>query len=665
MEQKKIDINNSNKAFSVQDRKIAGILFLITFVIVAIMGCMLNVACVLDETGVVANAAYLAGYNWQDWVNATGNYFYKYGSALLYFPIMKLFNNPYVIYKLIMIVNAALLAIVPVCAYRILRIHLEVEDKKLCGMIAFVVGIVPSSVLYSLNAKADVALITWTWILLLTILECITTQKEKNQYIISALIAFVSVYLYMCHTRGIVFVIAAFMTVFVLRFVLKNKSIKFLTYLISLAAFMLLDKKLTSFFKTSIWGSGQKKNTMEGYNFYKYRKMLSFTGVETVIKNTASWFFDTIIGTYGFVIVGFFFALCIIVWYFRKKGISQKEFIVSLYGALVFLGTMALGLLFFFGVNFNLMAETSSSRVDRMFYSRYMSPTYAIVILIAIYYLFIKAERFALKSKVFIAIFSGALIIFVGTWVYGLTASCGFSWRNVLDCGMFYNPGYFGKDAGSYKGNGIGNALMIGAIFGFILLVTYLVLSHKNVKRKRTLICILAVCYMANLTCNYVKLRFNADMRTMNVCGSVFTQMEEIVDQYETVTEDFNDIYYDSSESSGYKFYQMGLPNFTVHVKNKAVFEEIDNAFIVARTHVVNERWMGDDCYLLEDYDYDNNVNAVIVKGEELKEALEEHGINVMEMPEDYGQKEKNSVTDDYWEAVKKSFQCQIESFSN
>lgn len=665
MSDKSTTANVTNNKVPVSDRKMMWILFLVTFVITAGLGSVLNIACVLDESGTVANAAFVAGYNWHDWVGATGNYYYKYGSSLLYIPIFFLFNNPYVIYKLILAVNAVLISVVPVCAYRVLRTHLNVEDKKLSAITAFAVGIVPASVLYSLNAKADVALISWTWVLLVTILECMSAKEKCKQYVYSVLIGVVSVYLYMCHTRGVVFVIAAFMVVFALRFMMKNRNVKFFSYLASLAVMMLLDDRLKTFFKLSIWGAGKKKNTLEGYDFQKFRKMLSWTGAETMIKSGIGWFFDTIIGNYGLVLVGFFFALFIFVMYLKKKDVSQKEFVVALYGGLVFVGTMALGLLFFFMQNFKLMADKSNSRVDRMFYSRYMSPTYAIMVLIAIYYLFIKTDRFGLKTKIFVVVFSILSVGYVGTWLYDLTDRCGFSWRNVLDCGMFYTPEYFGKDSGDYSGTIVANALMKGAVLGLVVLIVMMVMSHKYTQYKKLLVSFVVVCFAANLSCNYVKLRFDADMRTMNVCGSVFTAVEGLVDQYETLPEEFGDIYYDKKSSSGYKFYQMGLPNFNVLYKKRAKFEEMDNGLIITRNHVVNERWFGEDCYLLEDYDYENNVNAVIVKGDELKSALEAHGIKVVEMPQDYAEKEKVSVSADYWQAVKTSFRHQWESLTN
>ena len=81
MSEKKVMTGIEKEPSKIGDKGITWILFLFTFLISAIMGIMLNVACVLDETGVVANAAYVAGYNWNDWVSATGGYFYKYGSA--------------------------------------------------------------------------------------------------------------------------------------------------------------------------------------------------------------------------------------------------------------------------------------------------------------------------------------------------------------------------------------------------------------------------------------------------------------------------------------------------------------------------------------------------------------------------------------------------------
>lgn len=658
------------------DKRNGIFLYAVTFILMAVMGCFLNVAVVLDETGVVANAAYIAGNNWHEWVRATGGYYYKYGSSLLYIPIMAVFNNPYIIYKLILVVNAALIAVVPVCAYRILWRHLKTEDRKLCVYTAFAVGIVPSSILFSLSAKADVALIVWGWVLLLVMLECVEETNAVRQIIFSVLTAAISVYMYMCHTRGIVFVIATFMTVFVMRFVLRKRAFRFLPYICSLVLCMLLDKKLTRYFKTNIWGLKKLKNTADSIKIEKYKKIPTFTGARTLIRNVSGWFTNSITGTYGFVIAGFFAAICILFLYFKlnKKDVSKqehmenieisdKEVIISLFGLLVFVGTMALGVLFFFSVNFKFTAGYTASRMDRFFYSRYMSPGYAILILIALYYLFIKKNLFGKKMWIFLAGFDIAMIGLTGIWTSRIPERVGFSWRNALDAGLLYFPARFGNDGGAYESAIVVRALLSGAVFAFAVFMIILFIGYYNRDKYALPICLVILCFLGTLCPNYIKLKFNADMRTMNGAGEVLTAVETMVDQYKELPDDYPNLYYDATDGKGYKYYQMGFPNFNVRVKSKAKFEEMDNALIVVRTHVVNEKWMGEDCYLLKDYDYDNSINAVIVKGNELKEALRQHGIDTVDMPEGYGEAPVNNVPEDYWQAVRTSFSYQWESF--
>lgn len=74
-------ISSMEKTKRFTDRQICWFVFGLTFLMMIILGGILNISYIFDETGTVANAALLAGYNWGDWVNSTGGYFYKYGQA--------------------------------------------------------------------------------------------------------------------------------------------------------------------------------------------------------------------------------------------------------------------------------------------------------------------------------------------------------------------------------------------------------------------------------------------------------------------------------------------------------------------------------------------------------------------------------------------------------
>ena len=55
---------------------------------------------VLDETGTVANTAFMAGDDWSFCVQTMGGFYYKYAFSALYYPIYIAFrSNPVYMYK--------------------------------------------------------------------------------------------------------------------------------------------------------------------------------------------------------------------------------------------------------------------------------------------------------------------------------------------------------------------------------------------------------------------------------------------------------------------------------------------------------------------------------------------------------------------------------------
>ncbi len=94
-----------------------------------VLGLPLTVTYITDETGTMANAAFLAGMDWSVFIDKTGGYYYKYGQALFWYPIFALVKDSFLIYKLIMAENAVFLSLEGVCVYQILRKHLKVESE--------------------------------------------------------------------------------------------------------------------------------------------------------------------------------------------------------------------------------------------------------------------------------------------------------------------------------------------------------------------------------------------------------------------------------------------------------------------------------------------------------------------------------------------------------
>ncbi len=637
------------------DTQICCFMYGLVVLMMIVLASPLGISYILDETGTVANAAYLAGYNWNDWVNHTGGYFYKYGQAVFYYPIFKMVSNPYLIYKCMMYMNGLILGWVPVIAYLILRRHLNQEDKAKCTLISLCISVIPAGVLYSLYARGDVMLIAFAWITLYVMLESIEAQGKRNQIVLSSLTAVTSVYMYMCHSRGIVFIIAVFMIIFMIRFILKNKKICYSAYFVSLLVSLYIDDRLTHYFKDHIWGEGIKKNTFANVNAHKYADLFTAEGLETVVKHAAGWLFNSFLGTYGFIILGIFFAFVGIVCYItKKKDITAKEIVVNMYAVLVYFGTLAMGVLFSFGSNYRFIIGEKVKRADRFLYSRYVAPAYALLVLIALYYLFLKKDCFVKKTKIAALCTGGALIVYCRTWLKDVVNNVEYSWRNTIDSGLFFNPGRYGNDANKYSN--ISRALLMAAVLAFVVLLIIMLLAHFT-KGKKLVLVLVGGCFLFSLSVNYVKLRLATDARPMQMVGASITQMYKL--EHKTgISEKYHDVYVDKTVTR-HKMMQMAMPMYTVHVNRSVAPEDVNNMFIIAKNYTVNEAWMDDDCYVLEDYDFENTQTTVIIKGEALRTELEKRGISLVQIPQDYTNRELPEQKIIFRQGLKRSLRYQ------
>lgn len=618
-----------------EDRTICIILYVAVFLMMAFLGGILSVSYILDETGTVANAAFLAGYNWSDWVNSTGGYFYKYGQAPFYFFILKFIKNPYLGYKLMMVENAIAYSFIPVCAYKILRKHLQQEDKIKCALLSFLVSVIPAPLLYSLFARGDVMLIVLSWIVLLFLLMAVDEKERKKQIVFSALIAFFSVYAYMCHSRGIVYIIAVFIIVFYLRFILREKNLSFISYILSLIVFMLMDKKLTSYFKDSIWGTGVKKNTFGSISTNRFEGFFTEDGFRTLLRNCAGWMFSTFSGTLGLAILGFVFAFVLSLYFLSKsQKVSTKEKIIGVYGFLLYVGTLALGILFMFISNYKFVIGEKVKRADRFVYSRYLSPTYAVLVFLALFYILFKSDVFAWKSRITAIVFGASLILYCRSWLGQYTKDIEYSWRNTIDCGVFFDTIRYGNDANKY--HGISRALLLMAVVAFFALLIIIIISHFKSNYNRYILVGILGSFLLLSAVSYVKFRFATDIRPMTSVASALNMMDYIQDRTDIPVE-YSEVYIDKSIGR-YKLMQIAMPRLTVHVRRSINPEDVDDMFIIAKNRVVNESWLDDDCYLLEDYSDSEEQAMLIIKGDNLKRALEERGIELVELPKDYAE---------------------------
>lgn len=362
------------------------LLYLITFLISSIPALFLSAPPVEDALSTMGSAAFIAGFDWRVFLAEDG-YFYKYGQAIWYIPVYFLIKNPVVRYKLLLVVNGALDAFIPVIVYRISKKLSDKGGLKLSEtgsfMIALVTGMMPSILLYDKYTWAEPVLMLMPWVIMylfLAMTECDNSAEKVRLY--SVLLAWAAAYAFMSHQRGIVIVIATTMTVIIYRLVTGKRLLSPASYGINLVLALGIDRALNYLVRQVVYlGVKPKYNTLA--SFLKpeiYRKLFSLKGQQTVFRTFMGWMFNTSVSGLCITLLGLICMLVMVVRSFCKKNaVDDAIFIFSLQGLLSFLGAMALGMLFFFETLYGYWEGIDIGRCDHLVFGRYIESSLPIL----------------------------------------------------------------------------------------------------------------------------------------------------------------------------------------------------------------------------------------------------------------------------------------------
>lgn len=584
----------------------------------AMMALRLSLTYITDETGTMSNAAYLAGYDWSVFVENTGSYYYKYGPALFWYPVFALVKDSFWIYRLIMLESAVLLTLSGLCIYQILRKHLKVEDPFQALVFSVIAAITPPAVLYSLFARSDVMLATFSVYVLYFLMEAWHSRKDgKKQALYTFLSVLCTVYIFMSHSRGIVWVIAVTMLVIAMQIFSKERMVNWWVYIGSLVALMGVDKLLAEFFKEKIWKGNPRHASAESFDFSQLKEIFTGNGIKTMIKLFLGWCYNFMTSSMGIALAGIF-AAAVVLWLFvrKKKNVKPQEAILSGYALLVFAGSVALGMLFFFPKVSQNYYGGVTKRVDRLVYDRYLAGSVVIAVLAGLYFFIYRKDIFQKASRILLACTSFFLLLFFKKFIAIYLDNHEFSARNSIASNLFLKNSISGHDAGKFAN--MSGAMFYAGIFAVAVLAVFLVVGWYSFK-KSILGGMLAV-FAISLLVNYGKMRLACDTNVMGKVGHLNGYVKEIRE----ISKENRCIYIDKS-ANRHKPLQLVFKEFDVYLRGHLPGEEIKNYFIIAKKDGFHKKISREDCYMLSDFDYGYDY-VIYVKGEGLKEELEGMG---------------------------------------
>ncbi|RDY30557.1 hypothetical protein [Lachnotalea glycerini] len=163
-----------------------------------------------DEVATVSGAALLAGYNWSQVVSTAG--YYGQGFYSLFAPLYKLTDNPFVIFKISIIVCSIIQGMTALMSYHCLTRYLKLKNPSLICAISVAASYLLDT--RSTNLLNETPLMLMCWIILAILFhlnEAAMLSKSTRKYTIYLILALA--YSITLHTRAVILCVALLITV--------------------------------------------------------------------------------------------------------------------------------------------------------------------------------------------------------------------------------------------------------------------------------------------------------------------------------------------------------------------------------------------------------------------------------------------------------------------
>jgi len=273
-----------------------------------------------DEFGVLASAAYFSGKDWSSLVSELAGY-YGYGQAILYTPFFLFFKNPIHLYQALIVLNSVIISIIPVLAYKIIKLSFSMVNEKQAIAISILVAIYPGNLLYSKFAWYEPTLYLLPWLLIWLIGKSINHISKKS----SVAIALVLVFGYMIHGRAIGFIISICLCSILYFMYMRKNFLHVKAFTTVLIAGILLDNVIKNVLMDNLWkinSESQVNNTLAS-TVQKTLNFLNFDGLQASVTGSFGQIYYVSSASMGLFLIA---ASAIVVFVFGfVRGKHRKE----------------------------------------------------------------------------------------------------------------------------------------------------------------------------------------------------------------------------------------------------------------------------------------------------------------------------------------------------
>lgn len=204
------------------------LLFLLCFLPRAISSLFMDYTMyIADETSTISGVTLLTDMDWSNVISQVG--YYGVGFTVLFTPLYSLFDDPFVIYHIMLLVMCLLQSLPVLIAYRIMRYHLKETNNLVCLIAAVSANYMVTRRPNNVTNEHPLILLSWLIVWLLFILVD-TLDDYKKKVFFSALLALAMGYAMTIHERGILYVVALIIMVALFLWVYRRLLISPVTF---------------------------------------------------------------------------------------------------------------------------------------------------------------------------------------------------------------------------------------------------------------------------------------------------------------------------------------------------------------------------------------------------------------------------------------------------
>lgn len=347
-----------------------------------------------DEYSVTAIAAYLNGLDWSPTV-ATGGY-YGYFQSLFYVPVFWVTDDPYLRYRLMLMVNGVFAGLIPVIVFWLSRRAFGV-NKPAAAVFALICGMYPSYMLLTKFTWNETMCVVLPWIFALLMYKSLDCESAVKKQIFSCLGGLTLAAAYAAHGRMLSLVAAGIVLELVVFFSMRRTRVfSFIGFFGGAAVGLVIDKLLKGYFQRALWNVGSDRasptNTIEKMLGQLFGEEGNFT-IERFFETLIGHFFYFFSSTWGFGAVCVIAVITAIVLYYRRRNrIPQTlengetdpktlPYIDDKTAVFCWFSLLIMGAAFAVSVLFKCTSSIYDKRMDTAIYGRYTEGFYSIAIL--------------------------------------------------------------------------------------------------------------------------------------------------------------------------------------------------------------------------------------------------------------------------------------------